>query len=72
MGAFNEALALESVPEELKECQSEHLIKYAKTIAYKVFHNLKNGHEMIKDNDPLIVDGEPANEVWADHYELEK
>ncbi len=68
MKAFNDALALESVPKELSQCNSDDLIKYAKTVAYKVFHNLKNGHEMDKNDDPLTVDGKPAKKVWKEHY----
>ena len=68
MGAFSEALALESIPESLSKCQSDELVKYARTVAYKVFHNLKNGHTMAKADDPLTVDGRPASEVWGDHY----
>ena len=37
MTAFNEALALESVSEELKCIDKDHLIKYTRIIAYKVF-----------------------------------
>jgi len=68
MTAFNEALALESIPESLSECKNDELVKYARTVAYKVFHNLKNGHTMAKEDDPLTVNGEPASEVWEDHY----
>ena len=68
MTAFNEAMALESIPEGL-DANSDLLIKYARTIAYKVFHNLQNGHKMDKDKDPITVDDQPASKAWADHYE---
>ncbi len=68
MKAFNEAMARESIPEELRSIDSSILTTYARTVAYKVFHNLKNGHQMSKDDDPLTVDNKPASEVWADHY----
>ena len=68
MTAFSKALALESIPESLSECQRDGLVKYARTVAYKVFHNLKHGHTMDKTDDPLTVGGKPANEVWRDHY----
>jgi hypothetical protein len=68
MEAFSKALALESVPENLSHCNSDDLVEFATTVAYKVFHNLKNGHIMVKDDDPIIVDGKLANEVWEDHY----
>ena len=54
--AFSTALALESVHEELYSVPSEELIRYAKTIAYKVFHNLKNGFPMDLEDDPTHDD----------------
>jgi len=66
--AFNEALALESVQESLYEVDSEELMEFAKIVAYKVFHNLKQGHEMDENDDPLTVDGIPAAEAWPEHY----
>jgi hypothetical protein len=70
--AFNRALALESIPENLRDCDAEDLTRYATTVAYKVFHNLKQGYQMSKDDDPLTVDGIPASEAWPDHYEPAK
>jgi hypothetical protein len=58
--AFSDALALESVREELNSVPSDALIRYAKTIAYKVFHNLKNGFLMNPVDDPTMVDDIPA------------
>ncbi len=67
--AFSEALALESIPESLYSVNQDDLVDYARTVAYKVFHNLKNNHEMDKSEDPLKVGNKPANEVWQHHYE---
>lgn len=76
--AFNNALALESVgeigifdaaTETYSGVTSDDLVKYARTVAYKVFHNIKNGHVMSKEEDPLTVDGALAAEAWAHHYE---
>lgn len=69
-GAFNRALALESVPEELRDNDPDALVRYATIVAYKVFHNLANGHQMVPDLDPVTVDGVPARKAWAQHYGL--
>ncbi len=66
--AFNEALALESIPESLQNCNPGDLTRYARTVAYKVFHNLKEGYTMNSEEDPLLVDAKPANIVWKHHY----
>lgn len=76
--AFSNALALESVGElgifnaatgTYSGVTHDDLVSYARTVAYKVFHNLKLGHTMSKEDDPLTVDGVSAANVWADHYE---
>lgn len=54
--AFSTALALESVHEELYSVPTEALIQYAKTIVYKVFHNLNNGFPMNLEDDPTHKD----------------
>ncbi len=71
MTAFSEALALESLPDNMKslDIPSELLVQFARTVAYKVFHNLKSGNPMSKKDDPLTVDGIPAPEAWPEHYE---
>jgi len=60
--AYNRALALESVGEIGKwdeenevynNVTSKHLERYARTVAYKVAHNLKNGFEMDPNGDTL-------------------
>lgn len=66
--AFSEALALESIPNELCNIPRSLLVDYAEIVAYKVFHNLANGYEMNPADDPLYVDNDRANEVWAHHY----
>lgn len=68
--AFSQALALESIPDELKELNipSDILVKYAKTVSYKVFHNLKFGRMMNPEEDPLTIGDEPASKAWAHHY----
>ena len=60
MSAYNRALAFESasdLPYDHKTGQyvlpPDILEYYAKIIAYKVAHNLKNGYKMDPDNDPL-------------------
>lgn len=77
--AFSNALALESVGElgifnaatgTYSGVTHDDLVRYARTVAYKVFHNLKLGHTMSKEDDPLTVDGVSAANVWADHYEF--
>lgn len=77
--AFSNALALESVGElgifnaatgTYSGVTHDDLVSYARTVAYKVFHNLKLGHTMSKEDDPLTVDGVSAANVWADHYEF--
>jgi hypothetical protein len=78
--AYSEALAGESVHDSLKRKYNpttdtyEHvtqddLLQFARTVAYKVFHNLKNGHEMDSTQDPLTVDDVPAPQAWPEHYE---
>ncbi len=69
-GAFNRAMVLESLPEELKasDIGTEVLMAFATTVAYKVFHNLGNGHKMDPNFDPITVDGVPAREVWEENY----
>lgn len=82
--AYTEALAFESITDAMKErwdddnevyreITTEEIEAYAKIVAYKVFHNLKNGHFMDKDNDPIVVETElgrtPASEYWKEHYE---
>lgn len=62
-GAFNRALAGESIPDGLHEYlrasgkfddkMHELLVEYAQTVAYKVYHNLRCGHEMDMAYDPL-------------------
>lgn len=69
-GAFNRALALESAPEEFADIDPDVVVRYAAIVAYKVFHNLANGHQMLPAADPITVDGRPAREVWAHHYGL--
>jgi hypothetical protein len=59
--AFTEALALESIPETLKDCDSAELIRFARTVAYKVANNLKNGFEMSPEDDPLDYGEAPVN-----------
>jgi len=51
--AFSTALALESIPESLQGEDSNELVNYARTIAYKVANNLNNGFSMNVDEDPL-------------------
>ena len=77
--AFSNALALESVGKlgifnaatgTYSGVTHDDLLRYARTVAYKVFHNLKLGHTMSKEDDPLTVDGVSAANVWADHYEF--
>ena len=59
-----EALALESVGDDLKAkwdgerhmydgVTSDDLERFARTVAYKVAYNLKNGHEMDPALNPL-------------------
>lgn len=80
--AFNYALAGESIPDELSErMYSEQgtfdsrlnrlLVKFATTVAYKVYHNLRNGYSMDMTKDPLeYVDcGNPR--VGLTHEEFE-
>ena len=58
--AYNPAVAFESasdLPRDLKTGEyvlTEDILEYyARVVAYKVAHNLKNGHKMDADNDPL-------------------
>lgn len=62
--AYNQALALESIGEIGEYDQekgvhnnvtSDDLEKYAKTVAYKVAHNLQNGHTMDESINPLTL-----------------
>ena len=81
--AFSLALVGESIDDDLAAKYDQDtdafngvtnydLDKLAKVVAYKVFHNLKNGYEMDPDDDPLVVptdEGEvPATEEWPEHY----
>jgi hypothetical protein len=69
--AYNRALAFESIHDDLKEkfdgateqfsrVTHEDLERFARTVAYKVAYNLKNGFEMDPDSDPLDY-GESKN-----------
>lgn len=62
--AYNTALAGESIHDDLKSkfdqetkqyngVTHDDLKSYARTVAYKVAHNLKNGFEMDPEGDPL-------------------
>ena len=62
--AYNTALAGESVPDQLKEKYDEDkdmyycvthndLERFARIVAYKTAHNLKNGYTMDENGDPL-------------------
>ena len=62
--AYNTVLALESIPDSITKkwnfgkkvyngVTNEDLEKFVRTVAYKVAHNLSNGFEMDKDNNPL-------------------
>ncbi len=64
MSAYSTALAGESVHDDLKRkwdqdakvfdgITHEDLERFARTVAYKVAHNLKNGHQMDPKMDPL-------------------
>ncbi len=62
--AYSEALAFESIGDVgiydttknvHNNVTAKDLERYAKTIAYKVAYNLKNGFEMDKKNNPLDV-----------------
>ena len=64
MSAYSKALAGESISDAMKakwDSESETFVglthdeleKYARTIAYKVAHNLSNGIPMDPVNDPL-------------------
>jgi len=66
MSAYSTALAGESVHDDLKvkfDSDSEvfngvthdDLERYARTVAYKVAHNLSNGHKMDPSMNPLDV-----------------
>ena len=63
--AYSQALAFESLDLGAKFDDSKKVFndvtfddieKYAKTVAYKVAHNLSNGFVMDKNDDPLIYD----------------
>ena len=65
--AYSEALALESIgkmgrwdeeDEVYNKVTNKQLERYARTVAYKVAHNIKNGSEMNPDLDPLKYTGE--------------
>ena len=71
MAAYSKALVLESIHDELKakwdavegkynDVSDDDLEKLARTVAYKVAYNIKNGHMMDKLNDPLIYGNCPA------------
>ena len=64
MSAYSRALALESIPDCIKDKWNQHsetyssitdedLERFAKIVAYKVAYNLRNGHQMNFDIDPL-------------------
>ncbi len=62
--AYSEALAFESIgnigiynatKNVHNNVTAQDLEKYARTVAYKVAYNLKNGFEMDKKNNPLDV-----------------
>ena len=60
MSAFSRALALESASDctfdndtEVYVLTADDMVRYAKIIAYKVAHNLENGHELDRSDDPL-------------------
>lgn len=74
--AFSKALALESVGSEnfsgerqIYEFTQDQLVGFAATVAYKTFHNVQSGFKMDAALDPIIVDGIPAREAWANHYQ---
>lgn len=72
MDAFSEALAQESLQDELEQLNipTEYLVQVARTVAYKVFHNPKQGNSMSKEDDPLTVNGVPAPQSGTEieHY----
>lgn len=77
VGAFSRAMAIESIGQlGVYDISSgvhngvtvDALVQYARTVAYKVFHNLKHGHPMLPQDDPLTVDGIPAATAWAANY----
>lgn len=60
MTAFSRALALESASDSTYDEDTgiyvlthNELVRYAKIVAYKVVHNMQNGHELDPDDDPL-------------------
>ena len=60
MTAFSRALALESASDSTFDSDTEvylftadELVRYAKIVAYKVSHNMSNGHTLDEDDDPL-------------------
>ena len=74
--AFSTALALESVDSknfsgerQVYEFTPDQLVGFATTIAYKTFHNVQSGFKMDSALDPILVDGVPAREAWANHYQ---
>ena len=81
--AFSQALVGESISDDLAAkydqatdtfngVTNDDLDELAKVVAYKVYHNVKNGYELDPDDDPLVVPtdgGEvPAAKEWEDHY----
>lgn len=79
--AFSRALALESLPDDIRaqvfkdgdgfayqQVSLESLVKFATTVAYKVFHGVKGGHKMDPTMDPIMVGETPAAEYWPEHY----
>lgn len=71
MSAYSQALALESIPfwkkwdgDSYNGVTPNDLEQFAKTIAYKVAHNLRNGHKMDYSIDPLDYGG------GNPHYEI--
>lgn len=59
MGAFSKALAIESASDLPRDengnyvLTHEQLVRYARTVTYKVAHNLANGHPLDRSEDPL-------------------
>lgn len=84
MSAYSRALAGESLSDAMKRKYDsdsdsysnitwDELERYARTIAYKVAHNLRNGSTMDEGNDPLtyIDCGEEKREPWVDGLDLD-
>ena len=50
--AYNLALAMESIPDELTGIDRDLLETYARMVAYKTYHNIIRGRPMLMDYDP--------------------